>query len=237
MVAIYRSEVSQAREGLGAAARPWERTGSIDVERLVNWAYVDQMVDRFERTGLHAIEASAAGFEARGYSADGVGQMMQIGHLGCRIDGGGVRVTDNCHPVALAVAGAVSAVRFGDSVVQYAKAGARPQAWIEPDRKARASVWVKHGVEAQVEYLGPGRKGAYCPVIITWDKARADWGREDYARWWRGLDDLAFGLSARALGFLVTGPAAAMEPWAARQPVERGSQETPPNGSSHRSGL
>lgn len=237
MVAIYRSEVSQARQGLFAGARPWDRTGSVDVERLVSWAYVEQMVDRFERAGLHAIEASAAGFEPRGYSTCGVGQMMQIGHLGCRIDSGGARVTDVAHPAALAVADAMMRVtpEFKQRVLNYARSGSRPRAWVRPEKAARASTWVKDGIEAQVEYQGPGRKGAFCSVIILWDSSREAWGRADYLRWWRGLDELALLLSRRALGFSVTGPAAPPEPWNAPELFDAGLDGAPPNGSSQRS--
>ena len=234
MVAIYRSEVSQARDGLGAVARPWERTGAIDVEVLAVWAYSVQMVDRFETAGLHAIELEVMGYEAGGIGACGVGKLMQIGHLGCRVDVGSVGVRDTVHAAAYAVAAELGAVEHGALVRRYAMADGRPAAWVEPVHKARASVWVKPWVEAQVEYQGPGRKGGYCPVIITWDKERVDWGRSEYAKWRQALDDLAKALSARALGFSVTGPSAPREPWVAGPPFERWSQEAPPNGSSQR---
>ena len=239
MVAIYRSEVIQARQGLGAGARPWERTGSIDIEVLVNWAYGEQMVDRFERSGLHAIEAEAAGFEPRGYSGCGVGQLMQIEHLGCRIDGGGVKVSDAVHPAALAVAGAMGDVdpAWRSRVQHYARSGLRPAGWVRPERAARASVWVKEGIEAQVEYQGPGRKGAWCPVIILWDSNRQAWGQADYLCWWRGLDELVGLLSLRAMGFSITGPAAPMTPWDEPELFARGSAGAPPNGSSQRVGV
>jgi hypothetical protein len=234
MVAILRSEVRQARDGLGAAARPWQRTGSVDVEALAVWAYGVQMVDRFEMAGMHAIELEVMGYESGGIGACGVGKLMQIGHLGCRVDVGSVGVRDTVHAAAYALASELSAVEHGAMVRQYALLGGRPDAWLEPEHKARASVWVKQWVEAQVEYQGPGRKGGYCPVIITWDKERVDWGRAQYAHWWQGLDDLAKALATRALGFSVTGPSAPREPWSVPTLFERGSQEAPPNGSSQR---
>lgn len=214
MVSIRRSETTQAREGINPRARPWELTGMVDVEALAAWAYGVQLVERFERAGLHAIEAAAAGFEVRCRSTDGVGQMMEIGHLGARIDRGGVIVSDAVHPAAYAVAWELAAITNGDRVRVYARAGTRPTAWVEPDRKARASFWVKPWEQAAVEYQGPGRKGGYCPIIITWDQARQDWGRDEYTKWWQGLADLAWRLSTRALGFVVTGPAAPAVPWA-----------------------
>lgn len=241
MVSVRRNEVTQAREGISARARPWERTGSIDVEALAQWAYGVQMVDRFETAGLHRIEALASGYEPSSFSADGVGQLMQIEHLGCRIDRGGASISDVVHPVAYAVAVEVRAVANGDRVRQYALAGTRPSQWVPPERKARAAIWIKEGVEAMVEYQGPGRKGGYCPIIIVWDAQRQKWGRGEYSKWWEALGELAYRLSSRAMGFLVTGPEAPAEPWAAspnsvgRGPIsldEAVEADRPPHGSS-----
>jgi hypothetical protein len=226
MVGVFRSEVRQAREALAAPARPWERTGSIDVEALAAWAYGVQMVERFERAGLHAIEAEAAGFEPSGYSADGVGQLMKIEHLGCRIDGVAPIVSDVCHPVAYALAAALADVAEGRRVRYHALSGTRPKEWIPPKHYARAAVWKKPWEEAQVEYQGPGRKGGYCQVILLWDRQREAWGREQYGAWWNALADLSWRLSTRALGFSVTGPSAPAEPWlAAAEATPRGSSD------------
>lgn len=222
MVGIYRSEVPQAREAIGPVARPWERTGAIDVEQLAAWAYGVQMVERFERVGLHRIEAEAAGFEVQGCSSDGVGQLMAIEHLGCRIDRGGMTVSDGVHPVALAVASALADIDGADRVRQYARAGNRPMAWQPPEHPVRASVWVKPWEKAQVEYIGPGKKGAHCPIIITWTREREEWGRNEYTRWWEALAELTWRLSARALGFTVTGPIAPAEPWLAARNGKQG---------------
>jgi hypothetical protein len=215
MVGVLRAEVRQAREAIAPLARPWERTGSVDVEHLLVWAYGVQMVDRFERVGLHAIEAEAAGFEPRGYSGCGVGQLMAIEHMGCRIDAGRVTVTDTCHPAAYAVAQELAQVEHHRTARYHAQAGTRPSEWVPPERFARAVVWVKPWETAQVEYEGPGRKGGHCRVILLWDRQREAWGREQYRVWWQALADLAWRLSARALGFSVTGPAAPAEPWLA----------------------
>lgn len=226
MVSILRSESIHGREGLPSAPRPWERTGSIDVELLAQWAYGAQMVDRFERAGLHAIEAAAAGFEQSGYSACGVGQLMEINHLGCRVDRGHGIVRDTCHAAAYALACELAFVEHGTRVRFHAQSATRPVGWVEPLRKARASYWVKPWEVAAVEYQGPGRKGAYCPIIIIWDKQREAWAREEYSKWWAALSDLAWRLSQRALGFTVTGPAAPAQPWLTQ------AAGTPPNGSS-----
>lgn len=227
MVAILKSEVPQARENMRQAARPWARTGSLDVEALVAWAYGVQMVDRFERAGLHAIEAAASGFEPRGLSSDGVGQLMEIHHLGARVDRGGVVISDAVHPVAYAVAAALGGVEGRDLVRAHGLAGTRPTSWVPPEHRVRPAMWAKPGEAAVVEYQGPGRKGGYCNVLYIWDSAREAWGRGVYRRWWVALDDLAWALRAKPIGFSVTGPAAPVEPWADGE-----GQGAPPSGSS-----
>ena len=213
MVSIRKSEVTQARENIGPAMRPWERTGEIDIERLAQWAYAVQMVDRFERTGLHAIEAAASGFEPRGYSGCGVGQLMQIEHMGCRIDHSGPSVTDAVHPAAYALAAVLGGIEHGKLVRVHALTGTQPSSWVPPVHRIRPVMWSKPGREAVVEYQGPGRKGAHCPLIYAWDEARQTWGQAHYRQWWGALAELAWQLSHRALGFVVTGPSAPAEPW------------------------
>jgi hypothetical protein len=243
MVKISRSEERWAHEGARPVRYPWLRTGSVDVEVLAAWAYGAQQVDRFERVGLNAIEAAASGFEPRGFSGDGVGQLMQIEHLGCRIDAGHGLVRDTVHPAAYAVAQAVGECEHGGRVRYHALSGSRPVAWRAPEHKVRPVVWTKPGAEAQVEYQGPGRKGGYCRVIIAWDAARERWGQLEYAMWWAGLDELVWRLSQRALGFVVTGPAAPAAPWhesgerAEPSPISLDPEAgagTPPRGSSQR---
>lgn len=229
MVSILRGEVPQAREAQLRPRRPWERTGSVDVEVLAQWSYAVQMVDRFERTGLHQIEAEAAGYEVSRYSRDGVGQLMAIEHLGCRIDRCGGLVSDLVHPAALALASELRGVEHGDRVRVYAIAGTRPGGWKAPVVKVRPAQWANDGQQAVIEYQGPGRKGAYCLVVIDWDNRLETWGRGDYHQWWQALCDLQWRLSRRALGFLVTGPAAPAEPWL--DPAPAGAPP-PPNGSS-----
>lgn len=215
MVTILRSEERAAHWSVGPSARPWARTGSVDVEVLAQWAFGAQMVDRFERVGLHAIEAVAAGYEVSQMSADGVGQLMQIEHLGCRIDRSAGLVSDAVHPVALAVSASLAKVPEGERVRRYALAGTRPSGWREPEAKVRPQVWVKEGERAQVEYLGPGKTGAYCPIVVVWDRQREAWERAQYTAWWDALAELGWQLSTRALGFTVTGPAAPAMPWEA----------------------
>lgn len=213
MVAIIRSGSVQASQH-AVRARPWEATGSVDVEVLAHWAYADQMVERFASVGLHALEAQAAGFEPHGRSACGVARMIDIGNLGCAIDVSGP-VRDAVHAVAYAVERCVGGLDVGADIVKHhARLGSRPTQWQKPEVLVRPAYYAADGVSAQVEYQGPGKKGGFCSVVYTWDSAREQFGRATYLRWWDGLDALAWECSKRALGFTVTSPAAPREPWA-----------------------
>jgi len=218
MTFILSSDAGVAATPRATRARPWARHGSIDVEALAAWAWGVQQVDRFERMGLHPIEAAAAGYEPRSYSGDGVGQLMAINNLGCRVDSGGVSVSDVVHPVAYAVAQAARRIagddrQAADLVRSHALAGTRPTTWRPPEHRVRPAEWAYERQSAVVEYQGPGRKGGYCQVLYLWDASREAWGRGLYRRWWCGLEALAWEMSKEALGFLVTGPAAPLEPW------------------------
>lgn len=219
MVSIRRSELAAtgAASAVTAAqrARPWEPAGRIGVEQLVHWAIADQMVERFASVGLFVMEAEAAGFDPHGRSACGVARLIDIGNLGCAIDVSGP-VRDAVHPVAYAVDRALAAVeRKAAALVRYhARSGTRPTQWMPPERFVRPAHYAADGRSPQIEYQGPGRKGAFCSIIIVWDAARQAFGRETYLRWWDGLDALAWECSKMALGFTVEGPSAPREPWA-----------------------
>lgn len=219
MVSIRRSELaSTGAAGAvahGALQRPWEARGRIDVETLVHWAIATQMVERFASVGLHALEAEASGFLVKARSTCGVARMIEIGDLGCEIDVSGP-VRDAVHPVAYAVDRALAGVEWEQALLvrTHARSGSRPTQWQPPERFIRPAHYAADGVSAAVEYEGPGRKGAFCSIIIVWDAARQQFGRDTYRRWWDGLDALAWECSKLNLGFTVDGPPAPREPWA-----------------------
>lgn len=194
------------------AARPWEATGSIDVEALAVWAYKVQQVDRFALQGMHAVEAAAAGFEPGGWSSDGCAALGQIAHLGCRVDRKGASITVSVHPAADALAMVLGTIEHGERVAFWARQGGRPGGWLKPERTFRAVTWVKPWVDAQ-PVLVRG-KPSYCEIIRTGSYATLEHARVQYIDWWEALDRLAWGLSMRALGFVVLRPAAPREPWA-----------------------
>lgn len=212
MVSIRRS--GQGEHQMAAPQYPWVATGRVDIERLVQWAIVDQRVERFASVGLHALEAEAAGFEVSARSACGVARLIDIGNLGCAIDVSGP-VRDAVHAVAYAVDRALAAVdREAAMLIRaHARAGTRPTSWQPPEHFVRPAFVAADGQSAIVEYQGPGRAGAFCSIIIVWDEARRQFGRDTWLRWWDGLDALAWECSKLNLGFTVDGPPAPREPW------------------------
>jgi len=195
----------------GVAARPWA-SGAVDVEALAIWAYRDQMVDRFQTAGLHAIEAAFAGFEPRGSSTDGCAALARIAHMGCRLDVGTGRIKDAVHAAAEVVASLLGAIEGGRLVAFHARTGGRPEGWVLPERRFRPVMWVKPGVEAAWERTDDGR-GRFTPIISLGSDADVEACRRDYTLWWQALDMLAWRLSTKALGFTVLRPSAPREPW------------------------
>lgn len=213
MVSIRRSGSGEQR--VAAPRYPWVTSGRVDVERLVQWAIIDQQVERFATVGLHTMEAEASGYLVQGRSACGVARLIDIGDLGCEIDVSGP-VRDAVHPVAYAVDRALLSVEREASILvrHHARSGTRPTQWQPPERCVRPAFYAADGVSGQVEYQGPGKAGAFCSIIIVWDAARQQFGRDTYRRWWDGLAALAWECSLANLGFTVDGPAVPREPWA-----------------------
>lgn len=195
----------------GVKPRPWAN-GAVEVEELAVWAFRDQMVDRFQTAGLHAIEAAFAGFEPRGSSTDGCAAMARIGHMGCRLDAGSGRIKDTVHAAAEVVASLLGSIEGGRLVSFHARTGGRPAGWAMPDRRFRPVMWVKPGLEAAWERTDDGR-GRFTPLIWLGSDADVAACRREYALWWSALDTLAWRLSAKALGFTVLRPTAPREPW------------------------
>jgi hypothetical protein len=193
------------------AARPWEATGSIEVEALAVWAYRDQRVGQGGTSGLYAVEVAAMGYEPRGRSADGCAVLADIAHMGCRVQGSGVSISSCVHPVAEAVDAALVGVDGGRLVAHYAREAGRPGGWALPARRYRPVMWVEPGVDAQWEHTDSGHR--YCPIITAGSPDDVARSRVAYGVWWDALDRLAWTLSMRALGFVVMRPVAPCEPW------------------------
>lgn len=214
-------EVEQAVRAMGPALRPWEATGSIDVEQLAVWAFRDQRAHRHAGAGLNAIEAYAEGITVYGRTSDGTGALADIEHLGCRIDRRVGITRDMVHPVAEAVAVLSLDIVGGELVRMMGTLGGRPDGWIEPERWYRPVVWIRYGEEGQWERTGPGNSPRITRVIPTVTREEIERRRGEYVLWWEALDTLAWQLSMRALGFSVLHPSAPREPWLVSRPEVR----------------
>jgi hypothetical protein len=215
---VTRQQGAAPKGTPGRVELPWTRTGSCDVEALLIWAVGPQRIGRHQATqGLMQVEAEAMGLEWRGSSSDGCAAIERIGGLGCRIDvsrsAGGVRV----HPVAEAVAEVLEAMPVGGLLFDYARVAGRPEGWRPPQRWIRPEAWVEQDEDAMWVYEGRRNGPRLCPVIIACSEEAIMAGREQYQRWWEGLQDAAWLLGLRALGFAVTGPACSPAPWEAHK--------------------
>jgi hypothetical protein len=192
------------------ARRPWEPAGRVAVDALVVWALRDQRAGRDPVAGMYRAEAEADGYAWRGSSSDGVAAVGRIGEVGCRIDvsGGGRAVV---HLAADAVEVAIRSLEAAALVVDYGQAGAAPSGWEAPDAWFMPSEW-EAGGEAMWVYA-ERRQGAHCPIVQVSSEDGVELARGEYRRWWDALEQLAWLLSARALGFVVMGPSVPREPW------------------------
>ena len=200
----------------GGPAKPWERTGEIDVQQLAEWAVVDQRAGEAPAAGLNALERSAAGYEARGFSGDGIAQIEHMGLVGCKIDTSPGALNHSVHEVAEAVMAAIEGIENGGMIIHYAARLGPPTDWRPPQRWFEPAQWIDGCEEELAQWvIDDGRKkhGAYCPVIQVWGPEREARGKARYAAWLTALDDLKWRLASRNLGFLVTGPAASEAPW------------------------
>lgn len=203
------------RPAVNVAVAPWSRTGACDVELLLIWAVTVQKIGRGGATrGLLQIEAQAMGMEWRVSSTDGCAAIAQIGGLGCKIDvSPGAPGGERMHPAADLVAEVLETMPQGGLLFDYALAAGRPEGWREPRRWVKPVNWVEHEIEAMWVYEGRRHGPRYCPVVIAYSDEALRAGREEYQRWWEALQDAAWLLGLRSLGFRITGPAASAAPW------------------------
>lgn len=188
--------------------RPWEPSGSVAVDVLVTWALVAQRAGD-DAAGLYQVEAEADGVEWQNRTM--LAQVEQIAALGCRIDVSGGRASAE-HPAASAVAAAVRALGDRGLVALHARVGA-PNGWAAPSKWLVPERWELEGEAAMWCYVSK-RQGAHCPLVRTATADTIEAGKAEYRAWWDALMMLAWVLSGRALGFVVTRPSVDREPWA-----------------------
>lgn len=210
--------IEVAPRSKGPGPRPWEASGSIEVEQLVAWAFGVQRADRDMGYGLMAAEAAVDGHGSAGRTSDGCAALAELANMGCRVDRSRGIIRDSVAPAAQLVAVLVGQLEDGELVRHFGRLGVRPDGWRAPERWWRPVVWKTYGVEGQWERVGQGvNAGRVTRVIPTITPAELQRRRRDYHRWWEALDRLAWQLSMRNLGFAVTRPSAPRTPWAGEE--------------------
>jgi hypothetical protein len=205
-VAAEGARLSEAE--LRLRARPWEATGSVAIDVLVTWALVSQRAGNVV-AGLHQLEAQAEGFAWQERTM--LAQVEQMEALGCRIDVSGAG-RELVHPAAEAVAAAVALAPGGERIARCAREGA-PGGWWTPERWFVPERWEIEGERAMWCYV-EARQGKHCPLVRVASVDSVERARGEYRGWWDDLEDMAWQLSKRALGFVVGAPSVVREPWA-----------------------
>ncbi|MBU6167080.1 MAG: hypothetical protein KGQ52_13280 [Alphaproteobacteria bacterium] len=202
---------------------PWQRTGRIDVETLVAWAFDDQRVGA-AAAGLNEIEALAAGLTWQGRSGCGCARAADIAKLDTRVDVSRASLNSNVHPVAEAVMNVIECSPQRDLLMAWARTGAKPGGWAIPPRWVEpVNGWVdgeRFAKAAPIYDLVGGAAGGQrraLPIVARDpDVVMREVGerRAIYALWWQAVADLGFELSLMNLGFVVLPPGSPREPWA-----------------------
>lgn len=177
-----------------------------DVERLLTWAYRDQMADRVG--GGHMIGGGVSNAEA----------MAAYFALGCKIDtpGVGERMAyagrASAHPVAETVHACVLGVENRGLVIQNARTGSRPD-WM-PGVVVRCAPVLNGKGRPTMEYADAKRsRPLYCHY--QWVPCRPEHlalARGLWCAWWDAVEAVRIGLED-ALGRKMVGVREAREPW------------------------
>ena len=202
---------------------------SIGVWDLICWAF------RNECVSLDPYEEQT-GIEAR-VSVDPLYQLMQIGQLGCRVQGGGC---SPAHHDADIVASTIAVLpderggwRMACSIVEWARAGECPEWDIRPRVEPANTVANRWGVHAQLadaQDLGAhgwphqvrvNRKGKsvrervdYCPVEIRPSASVVARARRNYLDWYGALLHIRHALQLSHLtSFCVSDRMPPRTPW------------------------
>ncbi|GGA63797.1 hypothetical protein [Pelagibacterium lentulum] len=178
---------------------------SIDVEKLVTWALLDQ--------GL--------GWAIHGQGSSGTG----FAELGTRIDTGGIgvptpaRLSDND---ALVVRDVILTLEddAAEIVIRHGRIGDRPD-WCEEGVGEWRQKRGKNGHPAW-HYERPGdRRSPKTAVMefVGWRKEEVDYWRTTYRLWWHSLDAMVGPLNERLERHEALRPGAPLEPWVKPMPV------------------
>ena len=202
------------------------RTRTMSIEQALNWAFGQ------ERAQVEFDELSEAAHGNR-RGVDGIAVMIERGHLGCKIDGGG-RSDPAWDAEVIASSVANLPISYGGKgmaaqIASLSRAGMRPD-WM-PDARPRCVPvdWRlnQYGAYARTEVIGEvvtvhrGRKIKrqilVCPVRYTPTSQQIAAARRNYLDWWGAL--LWLGAELRTLHILdritITQDMPPMTPWRA----------------------
>lgn len=188
---------------------------SVEIEALLGWAYRVEHAHRAPTGGQIEIASSVSRTNAQA--------VANYAALGTLIDCSGsagrhLRMSSlegrSLNPAAEAVHDAV--VRLGATevglVIGHALADTRPD-WMEGVEPAMVP-WLTSRGRPEV-YRNDKGQPYLCPVYCKNDPGMIAFARGVYLLWWESLASLVEDLG-RLAGCLVTGPAAAREPWSTK---------------------
>lgn len=196
---------------------------------MLVWTYRDQKADVMTGKGLFGPEVAAVAgdedsWEPHAWSRCGCAQMEAIGHVGCRIDGGGWQ-RPSLHPDAEVIHDAVVVLSqanwMGAALLRrYGRLGGTPD-WcgdirqeFEPVFEANSRRPVQDRFDEVSMVKGRASKHLYCPVQLYPPNEWIDLARGEYCAWHGALGRLFVSLSDATLSrHELTGLGAVPEPW------------------------
>lgn len=179
---------------------------TMDVERLVTWALLDQ--------GL--------GWAMHGDRGDDVAGFAE---LGTRIDTSGVRAPSmslQSDDDALVVRDVILSLpnEAKNLVVQYGRIGGRPD-WCEEGVGGMVQRKSANGKLAWMYEKSGDRRSPKKPIMEWqgWRPEQVEFWRSEYSLWWQALADMVAPLNRKLATHHATGPAAPCEPWNEQPPT------------------
>lgn len=186
---------------------------TMDVERLVTWALLDQ--------GL--------GWAMYDRPSDDVG----FAELGTRIDTSGVKAPsislqtdDDAHVVRAVIL--TLPQEAADLVIRHGRIGGRPD-WCEEGVGGMVQRKAANGKLAWM-YEKPGdRRSRKFPIMEWqgWRPEQVEFWRSAYSLWWQGLASMVAPLNRQLKTHQATGPAAPKAPWFDEPPTVYGADGEP----------
>ena len=201
----------------------------MDIERLLRWAYRDELVK---------------GGEA---PASSYGIILQFGDLGVVVDdqfGSNNKlppIFGEPHADAFVVDRHVQQLPYPAKplIVMHASAGTRPHWWPQPIRVLPTRDGSRVRIIGECKGRDRYTTGSYCPLRFEPPLATVAHARAEYAVWFGALVHLAVVLAGRLSAHVATYPAASPKPWQTPDTVPHvlyNTDTSPTDGATARSG-